>query len=107
MPLLLALGEILGLLRVGFGVAGAVATTGIVMAAFASFVGVFVGMRYLLLQLLSGFTGRGACLAAQLGAILALQTMFGMIAAALAIRFSRTLAKRAVSFANAVSSKQP
>ncbi len=103
--ILLALGQIVSLLRVASGIAGAIATTAIVLAAFGAFVGAFVGLRTFLMQLLDQFGGRMACLAAQLGALTDLQTMFGMIAAALAVRFSRVLALRAIAMAQALSAR--
>lgn len=83
------------LLKVGSGIASAVFGTAIMVAALAAFVAAWLGIAYLVRTYLSQLSPSIICMLTACGFIQALQTFFGIVASAIAVRTTRFLAIRA------------
>lgn len=98
--MLIALWE---LIKVGTGVVKAIASTAILLAAFAVFVASFLGLSHLIKVYATLIDSHIVCLMSVFGIFTCAKIALSLVASAFAIRFSRFLAIRVSESLNSVS----
>ena len=96
MPAILAaLATIASYLKIGFGIVSTAAITAMMISGFIAYVAAIKLWKMTLLSLILNIGSYYIKVAALGGLFIAIETIFGMLSAAIAIRFSRFLVIRA------------